>query len=363
MSSSTNFKYSRLVLGTLLLSTLLVGIIDISTAGQHADEPVDCIVIKYSACPDCVNKYNSYVDPFFQEYRLNDSIDFAFIDASTETAFFFEQMEVHNISVGAYGDFPWVIFLWDNDQKVVLDIEAILGDSNLLVTSFESILVDIGYIPPDNNGNNNPSFDFVDFSLLTNAAILIGGILLIVTLIGYLVNEYTQLTIHLRRIEKNRIFLFTTLTLVSLISLTYQFLDYLQGGCGCTTNDLAKTLLFRKYEIYNIFGFEIPFSMVGIVIMTLVLIQVIFLSIVPLPLEIPLGRERSFLFKKLQGEYWYYFIVFQLFLTVGALFYLLYLELFVINFICILCTISQTIIVINTILIMTWNPFPKKEAE
>ena len=42
MSSSTNFKYSRLVLGTLLLSTLLVGIIDISTAGQHADEPVDC---------------------------------------------------------------------------------------------------------------------------------------------------------------------------------------------------------------------------------------------------------------------------------------------------------------------------------
>ena len=94
MSSSTNFKYSRLVLGTLLLSTLLVGIIDISTAGQHADEPVDCIVIKYSACPDCVNKYNLYVDPFFQEYRLNDSIDFAFIDASTETTFFFEQMEV-----------------------------------------------------------------------------------------------------------------------------------------------------------------------------------------------------------------------------------------------------------------------------
>ncbi len=184
--------------------------------------------------------------------------------------------------------------------------------------------------------------------------------MLVATSGGVAIDKYTEVKLTPKQIEKNRLILFSSLSGVSIIALTYQFMDYLRGGCGCVTIDLAKTLLFRKYEIYRLFDFEIPFALVGISIMTAVLIQVVLLGFLPLQMELTIIKEKSFKITKKYGEYWYYFVVFQLFLTVGALLYLLYLELFVINFICILCTISQIIIVINTLLIMTWDPFPKK---
>jgi uncharacterized membrane protein len=347
----------------LLVSIFLLGFIDLGRAEIHADEPVDCIIIKRSACPDCVDKYNTYVDPFFIAYQMNETIDFAFIDVSTETTFFFEQMDEYDISVGDYGDFPWVIFIWGDEQVVVLDIEAIIVDNAITYTTLDAILEDIGYTPPDNNGTTPPSFDVIDFSVLAYAMAIVGGITLSAISGGVALDKYTDIELRRLRIDKNRLLLFGTLTFVSLIALTYQFLDYLRGGCGCATNDLAKTLLFRKHELYTIFGIKIPFALLGIFIMTAVLIQVLILGIIPLPLRIPLSKEKSLVFTNSYGEYWYYFIVFQLFLTIGGLFYLLYLELFVINFICILCTLSQIIIVINTVLIMTWNPFPKSVEE
>ncbi len=126
MSSSRKFQNSLMFLSALLFISFFLGGDFIGRAEGQADEPVDCIIIKYNQCPNCVDKYTTYVNPFFVEYQSNDSIDIAFIDASLETTFFFEQMDVYNITVSDYGNFPWVIFVWDDDKSVVLDIEAIL---------------------------------------------------------------------------------------------------------------------------------------------------------------------------------------------------------------------------------------------
>ena len=363
MRSSTKSHFLRLVFSTLLISTFFFGFIDLGKAELQADEPVDCIIVLNSDCPDCLSKYATFVKPFYEDYRSNDSVDFAFIDWAQEMELFNDQMTLYNISVGDYRNPPWVIFIWDNDKTVVLDIETIMADNEIILTTLDSILGDIGYIPPGNNSTPGISFDVIDISLLVYALVIISGITLIVISGGFALDKYTDINFQLHRMDNNRLILFGSMTIVSLTALTYQFLDYLRGGCGCATTDLAKTLLFRKYELYTIFGIKIPFAFLGIFIMTVVLIQVVLLGMIPLPLKIPLGKEKSFIFTNTYGEYWYYFIVFQLFLTIGALFYLLYLELFVINFICILCTLSQVIIVINTVLILTWNPFPKSESE
>ncbi|MHA1995877.1 MAG: hypothetical protein ACW97Z_15125 [Candidatus Hodarchaeales archaeon] len=365
MRSSPKINYSRIVLSALLVSIFLFGIVDLGKTELQANELVDCIIIKWNACPSCVEKYETYVDPFFQEYNMNESIDFEIIDASdlSQHDYYLQQMALYNISTNNHGGFPRVIFIWDTDKTVVLDIDVIIVDNDIIYTTFNSILVDIGYTPPDNNGTTTPSFDVIDIPLLGYTIIIVGGLALIATSGGITIDKYSEVNLKPKRIEKNRLILFSSLSVVSIIALTYQFMDYLRGGCGCASTDLAKTLLFRKYEIYRLFDFEIPFALVGISIMTAILIQVVLLGFLPLPMELTITKENSFKITKRFGEYWYYFVVFQLFLTVGALLYLLYLELFVINFICILCTISQIIIVINTLLIMTWDPFPKKELE
>ena len=54
-------------------------------------------------------QYN--VEPFNLQFKDNDSIDFAFIDAYTNSEFFYDEMIALNITVGDYGNAPWVIFL------------------------------------------------------------------------------------------------------------------------------------------------------------------------------------------------------------------------------------------------------------
>ncbi|MHA1206676.1 MAG: hypothetical protein ACTSSO_03785, partial [Candidatus Hodarchaeales archaeon] len=195
------------------------------------------------------------------------------------------------------------------------------------------------------------------------AFIIILGPFLVFSFSGYYLMNRFKLQLDLLRIGKNRFYLFTGLTLVSLVTLTYQFLDYIQGGCGCASNDIAKILLFRKYEVFDFFGLEIPFSLLGIALMIIVFAQVLLLGIIPLPIKVPYFSGRTYMFTTKHGGYWYYFIVFQLFMTIGALISLLYLELFVIHFICLLCTLSQIIIVINTIIVITWSPFKTSSSE
>jgi len=230
-------------------------------------------------------------------------------------------------------------------------------DLGLISSTFENILADVGYIP---SGTNNPpitSFDIINLGTLLVACIIILVPLFLIYFAGYyLVNRF-KLKIDLLRINKNRFYLFTGLTLISIVTLTYQFLDYIQGGCGCASNDIVKILLFREYEVFDFFGLEIPFSLLGIALMILIFAQVSLIGIIPFPIEIPSFSGRTYLLTDKHGRYWYYFIVLQLFMTIGALINLLYLELFVIHFICLLCTLSQIIIVINTIIVITWSPF------
>jgi uncharacterized membrane protein len=236
-------------------------------------------------------------------------------------------------------------------------------DLGLIASTFENILVDVGYTPIGNNTPPSTSFDIINFQTLLIAIIVIVGPSLAFLLVGYYIKNRTELQINLLRIDKNRFYVFTGLTVVSLITLTYQFLDYIQGGCGCASSDIVKVLLFRQYEVFDFFGLEIPFSLLGIALMTVVYAQVFLLGIIPFPIKIPFFSGRTYLLTAKHGGYWYYFIVFQLFMTIGALINLLYLEIFVIHFICLLCTLSQIIIVINTIIIITWSPFNISSSE
>lgn len=129
------------------------------------------------------------------------------------------------------------------------------------------------------------------------------------------------------------------------------------GGCGCASDDMVKVLLFRQYETLNLLGVEIPFSLVGLIMITGILIQVLILSDLPFPSDLKYTRNKTSLLTRKHGELWYRLIILQLILIVVFIFYLLYLELFVIHFICILCTISKVIITVNTALILTWKPF------
>ena len=341
------------VISFLLSFTLISGVLVDGDAHFSADTPVECLIVRFSACNDCVLKYQNLVKPFYDQYKENDSITFTIVDASTDYTIFINETQKLGINIGDYGDFPWVIFSWNETQKQVLDVY----DLGLIASTFENILTDVGYVP---NGNNNPpttSFDIISYETLFVAFIITLVPLLFIYFAGhYLVNRF-KLKIDLLRVNKNRFYLFTGLTLVSIITLTYQFLDYLQGGCGCGSTDIAKILLFRDYEVFDFFGLEIPFSLLGVALMVLIFAQVSLLGIIPFPIEVPFFSGRTYLLTDQHGGYWYYFIVFQLFMTIGVLINLLYLELFVIHFLCLLCTLSQIIIVINTVIVLTWSPF------
>jgi uncharacterized membrane protein len=264
-------------------------------------------------------------------------------------------MQRINVNITDHGLLPWVVFSWNETQTQVLDANEL----ELINSTFENIINDIPIDPNGNDTTPTTSFDLIDFGTLVVACITIIGPLLVILIFMQTSVIRSKYQINLLRIEKNRFYLFSGLTLVSLISLTYQFLDYINGGCGCVSSDIVKILLFRQYEVFDFFMIEIPLSLLGIVLMVLIYVQVFLVGIIPFPIKIPYFSGQTFLITPKHGEYWYYFIVFQLIVIIVAFINLLYIELFVIQFICILCTLSQIIIVINTILVLTWSPFKK----
>ena len=359
MHSFSQKRITLFFIPVFLVTTLFIGVVSGVSAHSTAETPIECLIVQYNACSDCVQKYRNYVKPFYDEYKENDSITFTIMDASADYTFFLEEMQRLGINAVDYGNFPWVIFFWNQTQKQVLDAD----DLGLINSTFESILSDVGYVPNGNNNNPDTSFDVINLLTLLIACLLIGVPLFVAFFSSQLLLNKYEKQVPLLRIEKKRFYIFSALTLISLITLTYQFLDYIQGGCGCASDDLAKILLFREYEVFNIFGLDIPFSLLGIALMIIVFCQVFLIGILPFPMEIPLLSSRTFVFTKKLGGYWYYFVVFQLFMTLGALINLLYLEIFVIHFICLLCTVSQIIIVINTFIIITWSPFKLTSSE
>ncbi|MHA2031755.1 MAG: hypothetical protein ACW99Q_20445 [Candidatus Kariarchaeaceae archaeon] len=322
-------------------------------AHSHTDTTIECVIVQFNSCNLCVQKYRDIIKPFYDQYNNIDNITFLIIDASTNYSFFQTEMQRIDVNITDHGLFPWVVFSWNETQTEVLDANEL----GLIYSTFENIINDIYEDPNGNDTSPTTSFDIIDFGTLLVACITIVGPLLLILVVMQTSEIRSKRRINLLRIEKRRFYLFSGLTLVSLISLTYQFLDYINGGCGCVSPDIVKILLFREYEVFDFFMMEIPLSLLGIVLMVLIYVQVFLVGIIPFPIKIPYFSGHTFLFTTKQGKYWYYFIIFQLLMTIVAFINLLYIELFVIHFICLLCTLSQIIIVINTILVLTWSPF------
>ncbi|MFX1516047.1 MAG: hypothetical protein ACFFC6_07055 [Promethearchaeota archaeon] len=122
-------------------------------------------------------------------------------------------------------------------------------------------------------------------------------------------------------------------------------------------------LLYQTLDFYNscyycrgyrqIFG--IPISLLGIGFICLVFSEVVLIGVLPTPVS-PIKRFPITL-TTLKRLYW--LLALQLVLAFLAVLVLLSIEIFLIG-ICQLCTVSQVIIVINNVLVFSWNPFELK---
>ncbi|MHA1225823.1 MAG: hypothetical protein ACTSPV_03695, partial [Candidatus Hodarchaeales archaeon] len=208
-----------------------------------ADIVVNCYVLYYSECPACMTKYNTYVKPFYNKYRDNNTIKFLMVDSAIDASLFWETVYVLELNITELEGFPWVVFQHD-DQLVVHDERTL--DS--IESTFISILEESGYIPitSEPHDGNIPIMGDINLSLLILAMMIAGGAILIIS--SPLVYYYhrSKPRVIFRRIYPWRFTAITSLSIISLISLSYQFLDYLQGGCGCSESNIVKQLLFRK---------------------------------------------------------------------------------------------------------------------
>ncbi len=320
---------------------------------------IDCIIIKYSECPTCTSIFENEIRPFYEKYQYNETIEFTVIDAATQITLYLDIISELGINPSDYGNLPWVIFTWGEDQLQVFDVTNL----DLIELTFETILSDLGYVPSGDPGASSPDLDIIRIDLLIFSGFFVVLFLGVVSSAVYLYQTKLKPEIFFIRISKQRFLVLAISSLISIFALTYQLLDHIQGGCGCATTNIVKSLLFRRYDHLNILGVNIPFALLGLGLMLSILILVFLVASLPIPWRISFPYENKFEVDKRIISFAYNCLVFISFLAVISLFYLLYLELFVIEFICVFCTISQIIIVVNTALILTWNPFPKADEE
>lgn len=160
----------------------------------------------------------------------------------------------------------------------------------------------------------------------------------------------------LRRIGKIRFFTIVSLSVISIIILSYQTIEYIQNSCGCGENIPEIIEAFR--ECGNIGG--VPISFIGLICMGAIIIQLFFLS--SLPNTFKLNIFKSLFGKELvltqRGlKFWYHLFLIELASMSIAVLTLIYIELFIIDKVCVYCTVSQITILLSTILIWKWNPF------
>jgi len=342
----------------LIILSIIFFLMTISLPTHSAQQSlIVCYLVYYSECPSCMIKYNNYLKPFYNTYRENETIDFLLIDTSTEIGqiSYWDIIDTLNINTSTLQGFPWVIFHWGANQLVIID------EKNLesVEATFLAILVDSGYTSPKTS-QSSPlpiSIESLDLPLLGISLLLVlgGVILLSIPPIWYFSQNQTQQV--LKRISKKRFSILSGLTLISLLILTYQFLDYIRGGCGCIGSNLAQVLLYRRYDHLMLFGIEIPFVLMGISLMSLIFLIISLISIIPTPFFIAIKKRRFLTITEKNLQLLYKILALLLVISFLSLFYLLYLELFLLKFICLLCTISQAVIVIETLLVFTWKPF------
>jgi uncharacterized membrane protein len=352
MQFSTKSGNFNLIILFILFCFLFWSIEPFSTT-LIQDTSIDCIIIYNSDCPECHNQYLNQVKPIYDAYKTNNLTNFEVIDINNDYTFFWQEIERLNINYTSLGldNLPWVIFRWGENQEVGFDSENL--DS--IESVYLAILEDYGYIPPVENGSDF-HIELFDPNLLLLSGIIVLGELLVIV-IGLGIYHYTRKSvILLKRISKNRARIIASMSLISICALTYQLLDYIGGGCGCATTSLVKSLEFRQYEYIIFMGIEIPFALIGFILMNAILIQTLFIGIFPNSMKIKVFETHQIHMTERTVTNLHRFLTIQTLLAFISLFYLLYIELFILQFICLLCTISQIVIVLNTILIITWNP-------
>ncbi|MFW9855767.1 MAG: vitamin K epoxide reductase family protein [Candidatus Thorarchaeota archaeon] len=135
-------------------------------------------------------------------------------------------------------------------------------------------------------------------------------------------------------------------SLLAIVILTVQTLDYLAGACGCGTTTPELIQAFREYG--TLFG--IPISLLGAVGITGVLIQTLIVGGFSSRPSIALGINPVWL------QRWYLFLILQYAMMCVAIVNLIWIELFLIGALCLNCTLAQVLVVLNTGLVWTWHP-------
>ncbi|MHA1227151.1 MAG: hypothetical protein ACTSPV_10460 [Candidatus Hodarchaeales archaeon] len=323
-------------------------------AQQEAE--LNIILVQYSECSDCVRKYQDYVKPFYEKYRYNYS--FEIIDAATSQDYFFDKMAQLGIDVGSYGNFPWVIFIL-NSTLIVIDasslgkIESTFID---LIGGEPVITTELDPVPTNTESINIEILPLTGILFILTLTAFLGGIFITNKVLE---KKYSS-NLYLHRIGKNRLLTILAASFVSTLTLFYQLIDHYSGGCGCASENLAKTLLFRQYDHIMFGPLEIPISLIGIGLTLSVSIQTLLIGTLPAPLHFFTFKDKKITLTEQHLRYWHYLLCVEMILAFLSLFALIYVELVLVNFICILCTVSQIIIVINTVLILSWKPFVSK---
>ncbi|MHA2248021.1 MAG: hypothetical protein ACXADY_23945 [Candidatus Hodarchaeales archaeon] len=329
-----------------------------SLAELNQEISISCFIFFDSDCPVCYQEYLRFGKPFHDKYQSNNNTEFQIIDIKHDYVFFWGEVRRLNIDYESLGldNLPWVVFLWGDSKEVGFDYYNL----EFVEPVYLAILDDPNFNPNPPEYQLKVVIEQIDPFLLFISGLIIAIELSILTITIRFYNQKLKPELLLRRISMNRVLILAVLSFISILTLTYQLLDYMRGGCGCATSSLIKSLEFRRYEFFNLLGIRIPFSLIGLVLMNAILVQTIIIGVVKTPSVLKLFKTRKIVITERVLNYMHKFLVLQAVSAFLSLFYLLYIELLIVQFICLLCTISQVIIVINTILIVSWRPRLRK---
>lgn len=351
MQFSANSRRFRLFLVLILFALFFLQVKPL-IADPNQELFIECIIIYDSGCPVCNDNYLTNIKPFYDTYRYDNKTNFEVIDIDKNYTFFLQEVDRLNIDFYGLGRLPWVIIRWGENQGIGFDYDNLES----IEAEYLAIIQDLDYTPTSPTNEPFFSIGIIDPNLFLVSG-FIGILELVIIGVGFKISQnYRRKNLILNPISNNRIVLISTLSIISIIALSYQSLDYMSGGCGCAASSLLRSLEFRRYEYIIFLGFDIPFSLIGFVLMNIILIQTLLIGTIKTPTEISLIRNHKIHLTDKRISYLHKFLSFQILLASLSLFYFLYIELFIVQFICLVCTISQFIIVVNTVLILTWKP-------
>jgi len=136
---------------------------------EVVNDQIQCIIIKNSGCPACDAKYTDFIEPFYNEYRNNMSINFTILEAHSDIDILLVELGKLNLTLLDISTPPAVIFIWGENQNQVLDANNL----ELIYSTFQNILEDPDYQPEPIDNSPSSSSDIIDVETLLLAIILV----------------------------------------------------------------------------------------------------------------------------------------------------------------------------------------------